>query len=489
MSILLAGKRDRPISWRDKGQAGGGGRAAPGAGLPVAVGLLAGLCAGPARAAPVIIEDASGTVTLREPPAGPLTLDITANGREQWKWQTSVGKPLSLYAYAPDGGYIGNPLTIDVDGGATGSKTGRVAINGSLQVSSVAAPGDTNGINTIDVRNVGHGGAAALAVTYRSAANDPAFDVALDSLAIFNPTEPFSNNAKYQHFFWAVSPKDSTHSFGIAVAEWNITNRGLDDGWKRDRSTGHQTTGGLLLVPEVQDPETQTHYGLNVGYGFATSQSGGQSIRQTVQGEIRGWSSGNLLTVVAVDKGVVDVGQAVTGNGFARATSAPDALGNTTTTATVITGFGTGKGGVGTYTLSTSQTVPIEAMTVGPFDHGRFYNNFLCEPNATAGETGRCVYATGDITGTPASQPYAPVQIDGAWKHGVDTTLATFNDGAALHLASGQKVYLDTAGQVAVFYEAASGKIVFSHGDKRLMSVDARGDAVFAGTVTPNGAP
>jgi hypothetical protein len=161
-----------------------------------------------------------------------------------------------------------------------------------------------------------------------------------------------------------------------------------------------------------------------------------------------------------------------------------------TTTATVITGFGTGRGGTGTYTLSTSQDFPIETMTVGPFDHGKFYNSFLCEPNATAGETGRCFYATGDITGTPAAQPYAPVQIDGTWKHGLDTTLAKFVDDGALHLANGQKVFLDTAGTVGVFYEAASGKIIFTNGDKRLMSLDVRrGDAVFAGKITQNGTP
>jgi hypothetical protein len=76
----------------------------------------------------------------------------------------------------------------------------------------------------------------------------------------------------------------------------------------------------------------------------------------------------------------------------------------------------------------------------------KFYNNFLCEPDSEVGLSGRCLYATGDITGTASQYPYAPFQTDGTWLHGFSTSRATYEDGYAYRLGVGQGIAWDVGG-------------------------------------------
>ena len=59
--------------------------------------------------------------------------------------------------------------------------------------------------------------------------------------------------------------------------------------------------------------------------------------------------NGTTMTVITMSNGVLGVGQTLVGNGIVAGTT--------------ITALGTGTGGVGTYTVSTSQTVALEPMT------------------------------------------------------------------------------------------------------------------------------
>ena len=68
------------------------------------------------------------------------------------------------------------------------------------------------------------------------------------------------------------------------------------------------------------------------------------------------------------------------------------------------------------------------------------YIAFNSEPNAVAGLTGRAFYASGDITGVASQYPYGPFQIEGTWLHGIDHTLATYQDGMAQVMAFGQTI-------------------------------------------------
>src|SRR5260221_2382599 len=68
------------------------------------------------------------------------------------------------------------------------------------------------------------------------------------------------------------------------------------------------------------------------------------SARPPTSAEISGGIVGNVLTVTALDDGVVAIGQTL---------SDPNGV---IATGTIITNFGTGNGGVGTYIISTPQT-------------------------------------------------------------------------------------------------------------------------------------
>ena len=74
-------------------------------------------------------------------------------------------------------------------------------------------------------------------------------------------------------------------------------------------------------------------------------------ISAVVKGVVTGSISGTTLTVTAVTSGSLAVGRPVTGTGIAAGTR--------------ITALGTGTGGVGTYTVSSSQTVASTAVTAG----------------------------------------------------------------------------------------------------------------------------
>ena len=106
--------------------------------------------------------------------------------------------------------------------------------------------------------------------------------------------------------------------------------------------------------------------------------------------------------------------------------------------------FGDAGGGEGknvTYGFSTS----LSGGTNSTGYSAKFYNDFLCEPNSEVGLTGRCFYATGDITGVASQIPYGPFGIDGAWLHGIDMTRATFGDAQAVRLLAGQSLFWDQA--------------------------------------------
>ena len=115
----------------------------------------------------------------------------------------------------------------------------------------------------------------------------------------------------------------------------------------------------------------------------------------------------------------------------------------------------------------------------------KFYDGYQCEPNAVAGLTGRCAYFTGDITGVASQIPYGPMQFDGAWLHGLDTTLATFGDGLAVHLAAGQKVGIGSATIGAG--SGANGNLVLSAaGTGTVQSTSPLAAPSFTGNLTGN---
>lgn len=69
------------------------------------------------------------------------------------------------------------------------------------------------------------------------------------------------------------------------------------------------------------------------------------------------------------------------------------------------------------------------------------YIGFNAEPNSIVGVTGRAFYASGDITSVFSQIPYGPFQIEGNWLHGIDHTLAIYNDGHAVVMNAANQAF------------------------------------------------
>lgn len=129
-----------------------------------------------------------------------------------------------------------------------------------------------------------------------------------------------------------------------------------------------------------------------LGNGVTDTVTVGSTINAVVTGSI---SSGTTLTVTAVTSGALAVGSFITGTGV--------------TVGTYITALGTGTGGVGTYTVSTSQTVAsttISGQPVGNLAVGYKYTivsigtTDFTAFGASANTIGVVFTATGTGTGT-----------------------------------------------------------------------------------------
>ncbi len=119
----------------------------------------------------------------------------------------------------------------------------------------------------------------------------------------------------------------------------------------------------------------------------------------------------------------------------------------------------------------------------------RFYNASLYEPNCIVGAVGRAIYINGDVTGVAAQIPYAPLEVNLTWLHGLRTTTATFQDGAALTMAAGQAVAWSTGTSTASIKSVGTGvnqDIVLAPagtGTTTVTSLKAMGVASFNGGI------
>lgn len=113
----------------------------------------------------------------------------------------------------------------------------------------------------------------------------------------------------------------------------------------------------VLDEPHRIQPVTLDGNGGTLGNAFTKNATTGLGTQGGVVGQgassFTGAISGTTLTVSAIASGAIQLGQTISGTGV--------------TAGTTITAFGTGSGGVGTYTVSASQTVTSETLTgTGP---------------------------------------------------------------------------------------------------------------------------
>jgi hypothetical protein len=122
----------------------------------------------------------------------------------------------------------------------------------TLNAANATPAGQTTGMH-VTATNTGANATNGNRFNYLSSAGGSGgFDIGLTDVAIFDPTT--WNDASPPSFdgawFVAVSPNNATHSWASNTVEFDISNRGPDMGWKRDRSS-LRPTGGILVAAEV----------------------------------------------------------------------------------------------------------------------------------------------------------------------------------------------------------------------------------------------
>jgi hypothetical protein len=131
---------------------------------------------------------------------------------------------------------------------------------------------------------------------------------------------------------------------------------------------GDQFDGGDFFCKNSGSTSTTIGMKAYANYANGTvsfAASGSPPAGASVTGSI----TGTTLTVTAVSSGTLAVGQPISGSGV--------------TAGTTITALGTGTGGIGTYTVSASQTVTSEALTTTSAVETKWY----CATINAAGET------------------------------------------------------------------------------------------------------
>lgn len=194
-----------------------------------------------------------------------------AGGVASWRWMTDASEDLGLYAYNPTtGAFINTALLAN-------STAGTLATNFQFNASTSVVPvtGGVAGAQLAAV-NIGTNAAQGHKISYTSSAGGSGFEVGLTNIAVYNTNFISGINPALQGvWFVSISPNDATHSFGCNIGELDVVNRGLDRGWMRDRSGGN-STGGLLVVPEVQTfGVAGGGEGKNATYGYTVCHSSG----------------------------------------------------------------------------------------------------------------------------------------------------------------------------------------------------------------------
>lgn len=167
---------------------------------------------------------------------------------------------------------------------------------------------------------------------------------------------------------------------------WSVTNFAIVGATGGDLPTNRQPFERLAVNKMVVDPgDPNTVLLWSPMTGAYRTTDGGTTWTQpsglpSFTGVVTGSISGTTLTVTAVTAGSLSVGQTISGTGV--------------TSGTTITALGTGTGGVGTYTVSASQTVASVKISATIAASGYRLGLFACDLGSTVG-SGRVWFAFG----------------------------------------------------------------------------------------------
>lgn len=188
--------------------------------------------------------------------------------------------------------------------------------------------------------------------------------------------------------FQSATSVNVTYGAGV-VGEWAFEGPQRANTYQLDANGG--TVGNFFTIDNVTGLASQ---GGVMGGGSAS---------------VTGSIAGTTLTVTAVGSGVLNVGQVLSGSGVTAGTTITAFLGNSV-------------GGVGTYTVSASQT--LSSTTITATGNGRTFGGILANPK---------VYAS---RGTQAGGTLAPTLLVGGYTQAEFATMGTIwvNSATAANL-------------------------------------------------------
>jgi hypothetical protein len=200
--------------------------------------------------------------------------------------------------------------------------------------------------------------------------------------------------------------------------------------------TGNQTNTGNFLAAGV------------LGAYIASAYTGGISNGAS--------SAGTILNVTAVASGTIFIGQRVTGTGV--------------TSGTLVTGFGTGTGGVGTYTVNTSQLVGAGTSLTGAAS--AIATTPASGDNSVNIATTAFVQNVAGALGTMSTQNANAVAITGGTIGG----LTSFNSAGATTLGETTAVSATAATSTINYDVKTQGVVYYTANASGNWTVNLRGD-------------
>jgi len=270
---------------------------------------------------------------------------------------------------------------------------------------------------------------------------------------------------------WTVDETTATQTASITIATpavVTVTTAPANNTAVSFSTTGALPTGITANAPYYVYNRTSTTYNLSTTAGVA------QTATITAGATFTGSISGTTLTVTAVTGGVINVGQVISGTGITGGTS--------------ITALGTGAGGLGTYTVSVSQTVASTTITAVATP------GVITVATAPANNDQVVFSTTGTLpTGITAGTAYYVVnrtsttfQIS-ATSGGTAINTSGFSQ-TGTHTATSYTL-VNTSGTQSGVQTETTSKLNFKYKTLSRMSIDLGGNAIFTGNVTAFGTP
>lgn len=230
---------------------------------------------------------------------------------------------------------------------------------------------------------------------------------------------------------------------------------------------------GVLPTGVTADAAYYVFNRTSTTYNLSTTAGTSLAATMTAGATLTGSIAGTTLTVTAVASGLITIGQVISGTGVTAGTS--------------ITALGTGVGGVGTYTVSASQTVASTTITA------------VATPGvvtvATAPSNGNIVSfsTTGTLpTGIVAGTSYYVVN-----RTSTTFQISATSGGTAINFSGTQTgthtatwyALVNTTGTSTIPITETTSKLYFKYKNQNRMSVDLGGNTIASGNVTAFGTP